>query len=329
MKTRALVTAAVTALAVMSPATVAEARTGAASAPARYVWLKACPKDDYTVPCGQWMISRRDGTTTALADAQVHRVTASGGVDRESALQPALSGDGTRIAYFTAKTKKLVIRDLTTGKVAAMRGAAAKLPKGISINDVDTQLSNDGKHIAVDYIDEDGKLPTKIVEVASGRYYTLPADTSLQGFGADGSSVMVTSVSDQNTTLFTSIDADGELNSQEVPQVVDHNYPLALAGDGRSVAVFIEGRQAALRIYDLSSDSVGPPIKLTMPKGERANKLAWDSSDRLRLWTYRNTGDGVVIGGGVRTIDIRTGEIKKIDTWSLKSSLWIWWLPGE
>ncbi len=78
MKTRAFVTAAVTALAVMSPATVAEARTGAASAPARYVWLKSCPKKDYTVPCGQWMITRRDGTTTPLADAQVHRVTASG-----------------------------------------------------------------------------------------------------------------------------------------------------------------------------------------------------------------------------------------------------------
>ncbi|GAB1824400.1 WD40 repeat domain-containing protein [Herbidospora sp. RD11066] len=329
MKTRAFVAAAITALAVMSPATVAEARTGAASAPARYVWLKSCPKQDYTVPCGQWMITRRDGTTTPLADAQVHRVTASGGVDTESALQPALSGDGRKLAYFTAKTKKLVIRDLTTGKVAPLKGAAAKLPKGITVNDVDTLLSNDGKHLAIDYIDADGKLLTKIVEVASGRYYTLPIGTALQGFSGDGSAVMVTSVSDQNTTLFTSIDADGELNSQEVPQVVDDNYPLALADDGRGIAVFIEGRQSAVRVYDLSTDSVGPPVRVTLPKGERANRLAWETSERLLLWTYRNTSEATVIGGGLRSIDIRTGEIRKIDTWTLKSNLWIWWLPGE
>ncbi|WP_157521981.1 hypothetical protein [Herbidospora cretacea] len=323
MKTRAFVAAALTALAVMSPATVAEARTGAA---ARYVWLKSCPKKDYTVPCGQWMITRRDGTTTPLADAQVHRVTASGGVDREGALQPALSGDGRRLAYFTAKTRKLVVRDLTTGKVQAVK---ATLPKGITINDVDTLLSKDGRHLAIDYLDEAGALPTRIVEVASGRSYTLPADAALHGFSGDGSKVMVTSASDQNTTLFSSVDADGVLNTQEVPQVVDDNYPLALADDGRGIAVFIDGRRPALRIYDLSSDSVGPPVRLTMPKGERANRLAWDTSDRLLLWTYRNNADDVVVGGSLRSIDVNTGEMKKIDTWTLKSNLWIWWLPGE
>ncbi|GLX96084.1 hypothetical protein [Herbidospora sp. NBRC 101105] len=327
MQKRAYVAAVLTALAVVSPAAVAEASTGAASSPARYVWLKSCPKAGYTVPCGQWMVYRRDGSTTPLPDAQVHQVTASGGVDRESSLQPAVSGDGRRIAYFTATTKKLVVRDLVTGKVHPLRGAAAKLPKGLLINDIDTLLSYDGKQIAIDYVQ--GTLPTKVVDVASGSYYTLPADATLQGFSGDGSKVMVTGTSDQNTTIFSSYDADGEVNSQEVPQVVDDNYPLALADDGRSIAVFIEGRQAALRVYDLSSDSVGAPVKLTMPKGERANKLVWQTSDRLLLWTYRNSPSGDVIGGGLRTIDVDTGEMKKVDTWSLRSNLWIWWLPGE
>ncbi|TKK86784.1 hypothetical protein FDA94_20210 [Herbidospora galbida] len=326
MQKRAYAAAVLTALAVVSPVAVAEASTGAASSPARYVWLKACAKADYSVPCGKWMIYRRDGSSTSLPDAQVHQVTASGGVDRESSLQPALSGDGRRVAYFTT-AKKLVVRDLVTGKVHPVRGAAAKPPKGLLINDLDTMLSYDGKRLAIDYVQ--GTLPSKVVDVASGSYYTLPADTSLQGFSGDGSKVMVTATSDQNTTIFSSYDADGEVSSQEVPQVVDGNYPLALADDGRSIAVFIEGRQAALRVYDLASDSVGPPVKLTMPKGERANKLAWQSSDRLLLWTYRNNANGDVIGGGLRTIDVDTGELKKIDSWTLRSGLWIWWLPGE
>nr|WP_062338405.1 hypothetical protein [Herbidospora sakaeratensis] len=327
MKKRAYAAAVLTALAVVSPVAVAEASTGAASSPARYVWLKSCPKAGYTVPCGDWMVSRRDGSTTSIPDAQVYQVTASGGVNRETSLQPALSGDGRRVAYFTASTKKLVVRDLVSGKVHPVRGAAAKLPKGLLINDVDTLLSYDGKQLAIDYVQ--GKQPTKVVDVASGSYYTLPFDAALQGFSGDGSKVMVTETSDQNTTIFSSYDADGELNSQEVPQVVDDNYPLALADDGRSVAVFIEGRQAAVRTYDLSSDSVGPPVKLTMPKGERANKLVWQTSDRLLLWTYRNNANGDVLGGGLRTIDVDTGKLTKVDTWSLRSNLWIWWLPGE
>ncbi|WP_062431125.1 hypothetical protein [Herbidospora daliensis] len=329
MKKRAFAAAVVTAFAVVAPMTVAEASTGAASSPARYVWLKSCPKAGYTVPCGDWMVYRRDGTMTRIPDAQVHQVKASGGVDGESSLQPALSGDGRRVAYFTASTKKLVVRDLVSGKVYPVRGAAAKPPKGLLINDLDTLLSYDGKQLAIDYVQ--GKEPTKVVDVASGSFYTLPADVALQGFSGDGSKVMVTESSDQNTTIFSSYDADGELNSQEVPQVVDDNYPLALSDDGRSIAVFIEGRQAAVRFYDLSSDSVGPPVKVTMPKGEKANRMAWQTSGRLLLSTYRINTNGDVLGGGLRTVDVETGELKKVDTWSLqsRSNLWIWWLPGE
>jgi hypothetical protein len=327
--------AAVTATALTSPA---EAKTGAASTTTkaakavRYASLASCPKKDYTVPCGAWELTLRDGKTVKLPDATVFPRDASGKVDKEGNAPFAISGDGKRVMYFRKSDRKLVWKDVPSGKVHSLPGKTAKIPKGLGMNDVDPTLSPDGDVVVIDYNDASSKLPTLAVHLRSGQVAKLPASDSVQGFSPDGRQILVSRFTGDNTTEFVVYDTDGSQGeSREVPQVVSNNSPVAVADDGVTVAVVIvpTSGKPRLRQYDLSTDSVSPAIDLGVSSKETAYRISWDNSGKLVLWHLLGKEDGTDTRATASTVDPSTGDLKKIDSFKVRNGLWTWWLPGE
>ncbi|MEZ0071460.1 hypothetical protein [Planotetraspora sp. GP83] len=345
MKKLAILALAAAATTAFAGAGQAEARTGAASATTktatatgaskaqvRYAWVKSCRKKDYTVPCGPWTLSLRNGKTLPLTDARVFPVTYEGKGDKESSTSIAVSGNGRKVAYFRKSDGKLVVRDLASGKVNALPGKAARLPKGVGMGDLDIFLSPAGDAAVIDYFDQDAKAPSLIVDLKSGKIRKLAAHSVVQGFSPDGTRVLVTDATAENTTEFAVYDEIGhKTNSQIVPQVVANNTPIALGDDGTSVALIITtpaGKQR-LRVYDLASDTVGDAVNVKVPASETANRLEWASDDSLTIWELLNDSNGNAVGATARHLDPSSGSTSKIDSFKIKSKAWAWWLPGE
>ncbi|TQS27809.1 hypothetical protein [Microbispora sp. KK1-11] len=338
----ALPAAATMALTTLAGAAQAEARTGGASVTAtasssastvRYAWLKSCKKKDGYLPCGSWRLALGNGRDSALTDAQVFPRTAKGKIDKQSYTPLSVSGDGRQVSYFRKKDGMLVVRDVTTNKVRALPRSVSKLPKGIGMGDLATSLSRDGGLLTIDYYDEDGKVPSLVVNVRTGKVRKIPADAAVAGFSPDGKHVLVSRGTAENTTQLSVYDEDGRrTNTQVVPQVVANNSPIALADDGSSVAVLITTTSAKqrVRVYDLSDDTVSDAVDVRLPKNESAKRLEWTPDGGLKLWeTLDWTKTGETYRVVVRTLDIGTGATATLDSFRVKSSVWAWWLPGE
>ncbi|MBG0813866.1 hypothetical protein [Planomonospora sp. ID82291] len=325
-------------------ATPAQANTGAASAtrpslasaasaPAdavRYAWLKNCTKKEDEVPCGAWTLSLRSGKTVELPDARVHPVSAGGKPDKSVGAPFAVSGDGRVVNYF--KGRRLVVRDVASGKVRPLPGRAAALPKGLGMHEVDVALSADGSIAAVDYLDTAAKLPTLVADLKTGGVAKLPAGDTVLGFSPDGRHLLTSRFTDDNTTEFVVFDTAGRRTAnQVVPQVVSNNAPIALADDGTTVALIVTGASGVsrLRTYDLASDTVSDAVPLGIPKGETTQRLFWDPAGTLTLWTSREDANGTITSVVQRTVATATGTTRRLDSFKIKSGLWTWWLPGE
>ncbi|MFG1879899.1 hypothetical protein ACGFIV_34205 [Sphaerisporangium sp. NPDC049003] len=284
------------------------------------------------MPCGAWELTLRSGKVVKLAGAAVFPRDAKGKVDKESNAPIAVSEDGTRVVYFRESDRKLVWKDVPSGRVHSLPGTTAKIPKGLGMTDVDPTLSPSGDVVVLDYFDDSGKRPTLAVDLGSGDVAKLPGSDTVQGFSPDGRRILVSRFTGDNTTEFAVYDTDGNQGeSREVPQVVSNNSPVALADDGVTVGVVIvpTSGKPRLRQYDLSTDSVSPAIDLGIRSKESAYRISWDESGKLALWHLRSTEDGTVTRATVSTVDPSTGDLAKVDSFKVRTGLWTWWLPGE
>jgi hypothetical protein len=346
-------TLALFAVATAATATIAtgpaEARTGAASAATsaksttssaistktvRYAWLNSCRKGEFSWPCGSWKLTLRSGKTVTLKDAAINPRGADGKVDKGSNAPLTISGDGSRVVYFRKSDGKLVWKNVAGGPSRALPGKAAKVPKGLGMADVSAKLSRDGDRIAIDYSDNTGLLPTLLVDLRGGGTAKLPGADVVQGFSPDGTHVLTTSFTEDNTTGFTVYDTDGNAGeSRVVPQVVSNNAPIALADDQVTVGLVISSligtQKPRLRQYDLSTDAISPAFDLALPAGEAPYRLYWDENGKLIVWGVHANDDGLADRATARLVDPSTGDLTKVDSFRMKPDVWTWWLPGE
>ncbi|GIH27952.1 hypothetical protein Aph01nite_62620 [Acrocarpospora phusangensis] len=312
---------------------VAGAESGTArnaEASARYAMLQSCPKKDYRVPCGSWTVVLRDGKKVVLEDAQVFQVTGNK-VDKESSLPIHLSGDGRRAVYFRKADRQLVVRDLSTNKVIALPAKAAKVPAGMNMSDVGTFLSGDGAVLVIDYLEEAARRESLIVDVASGDVRTFKGNESVDSVSARGEYVLTSRYTSENTWTYTAYDRAGNaVNSQVVPQIVANNSPVALADDGTTMAVVVSGiAGTSLRLYDLANDTVGGKIDVSVPKREVVQHVQWDSGDRLTLRTFHDVADYTATQNASWEVSAGTGVTKRTDSFTIKSKVWDYRLPGD
>ncbi|MFI6481558.1 hypothetical protein ACIBH1_26750 [Nonomuraea sp. NPDC050663] len=302
---------------------------------ARYAWLKGCEVKNSFFPCGSWNLTLRNGKNLVLKDAVVFPTTADGKVDKQASAPIAISGNGARAAYFRKSDGKLVVRDLAAGTVTPLPGSAAKLPRGLGMIDIDLAFSANGTKLFIDYFDEAGTAKSVVVDLGSGALTRINGAEMMQSFSPDGSFVLTSRITSDNTTEFAVYDSAGnEVQSQVVPQVVSNNAPIALNDDGTTVAVVITGPEttskARLRTYDLASDTVSEAVKLSYPPEQEApTRITWESGDGLTLWTFRSDAEGNPVSAVKRRVNPDTGAAKKADSFKIKQGLWTWWLPGD
>ncbi|MGW5681625.1 TolB family protein [Nonomuraea sp. NPDC003754] len=306
----------------------------AAKSEVRYGWVAACAKKDYTVPCGPWHLALGNGKDVQLKDAVVHPTVAGGKIDKEASAPVAISGDGRLVGYFRAADRKLVIRDLASGSVKALPGTAALAPKSTGMLGVDPTFSPDGRRLVIDYYDDPGKLPSLLVDLKTNAIHKIPGSETVQGFSPDGSHLLTTRGTDDNTTELAVYDESGtEVQSRVVPQVVANNAPIGLADDGVTVGLVIVSPQTngktRLRTYDLSADAVSDAVTLRLPAGESPSRLVWNTSGDVTLWTVTSDAEGNTSKAIKRALNPETGATSVRDSFRIKSGVWTWWLPGD
>ncbi|MFE3453723.1 TolB family protein [Nonomuraea sp. NPDC059194] len=300
----------------------------------RYGWVGSCAKKDYTIPCGPWHLALGGGKDVVLKDAVVYPTAAGGKIDKESSAPISISGDGRFVGYFRASDRKLVVRDIASGSVKALPGKAAVAPKSVGMVNVDPTFSPDGRRVVVDYYDDDSKLPSLLVDLATGAVHRIPGNETVQGFSPDGSHLLTTRGTDDNTTEMAVYDESGaEVRSKVVPQVVANNAPIALADDGVTVGLVIVSPQTngktRLRTYDLSTDGVSDAVTLRLPTGESPTRLVWSASGEATLWTLKSDAEGNTNQAVKRSLNTGTGATAVRDSFRIKSGIWTWWLPGD
>ncbi|MFC6079726.1 hypothetical protein [Sphaerisporangium aureirubrum] len=285
-------------------------------------------------PCGSWKLTLRNGKTVTLGDATVFPRLPNGKVDKGSNAPLAISGDGSRVVYFRKSDRKLVWKNVAGGSSRAFPGKAAKVPKGLGMGDLSIKLSREGDRVAIDYGDADGSLPSLLVDLRGGGMAQLPGFDTVQGFSPDGTHVLTTNFTEDNTTGFTVYDTEGNPGEDRVvPQVASNNSPIALADDQVTVGLVITPLTGVgkprLRQYDLSTDAISPALELNLPAGEMPYRLYWDENGKLVVWGVRGNLSGLADRATARRVDPSTGELTKIDSFRMKPDVWTWWLPGE
>ncbi|MFD1936933.1 MULTISPECIES: TolB family protein [Nonomuraea] len=306
----------------------------AAKTEVRYGWVGACAKKDYSVPCGPWHLALSGGKDVQLKDAVVYPTAAGGKIDKESSAPISISGDGRFVGYFRASDRTFVVRDMASGSVKVLPGKAAVAPKNVGMLNVDPTFSPDGRRVVMDYYDDDAKLPSLLVDLKTDAVHRIPGNETVQGFSPDGSHLLTTRGTDDNTTELAVYDESGtEVQSRVVPQVVANNAPIGLADDGVTVGLVIVSPQTngktRLRTYDLSTDAVSDAVTLRLPKGESPTKLVWNTSGDVTLWTLQSDAEGNTSKAVRRSLNAETGATAVRDSFRIKSGIWTWWLPGD
>ncbi|MEU8246757.1 hypothetical protein [Nonomuraea sp. NPDC048916] len=328
------VSAALLVAAVIGGLGVAPAGAHAQEGPAvaRAAWIKSCHdrKNDTDAPCGHWRLITRDGGGVALPDAAATRRHATGAVAHEPG-RLAISGDGRVVAYERARDHRLVVRRVAGGPVKEL--PTSLVPKGIGTDDLLLYVSPLGDKVLVEYVDDSGRQPTKVVTVATGRTAELPARDSVRGFSADGDEVLATRTAEDNTTALV-VHRLGGTSTQRTPSQVVANAPVtALAADGRTVAVFVSGdtgrgKPPRLRLYDLETGELSAGVDLALNPGATPYFARWTADGRLTA-TVVSAEDGKPEVVRVLTVDTETGDVTLTDRYSISKTSYSSTKAGE
>ncbi|MEW9533573.1 hypothetical protein [Microbispora sp. NPDC049125] len=332
--TLAALTAAGAATAVPSPAQAGtqagvqagvQARAGAgtqaharAHGSIRYVSVKGCEdKESGSIPCGSWRLDLHDGTHVTLKDAQVRAHDAKGKTVRAVAAPITVSGNGGAVAYFRRSDGRIVVRE-THGPVHVMPKNA--LPKGVGTDEADLRLSQDGRHLAVEYTGDDADWRARVFDVSNPRENgDIPAADEIEGFSGDGSALLVTKLAGDNTTELIAYDLRGEEIARVVPpQVVANNLPRALSSDDRTVA-FVTGsaRKPVLKLYDMVTDQVVGSVRFKLPGGTLPDMVDWTGDHQVTLHIMATGGSGDHVT--VLEVDTETGGVKVRDSYKVRA----------
>ncbi|MGW5687724.1 WD40 repeat domain-containing protein [Nonomuraea sp. NPDC003754] len=273
----------------------------------RYASAQGCPQKDGTVvPCGTWRLVSHKGEVTPLKDAQLRALGADGKPVDYAVAPVAVSGDGTRVAYF-AKAGHLAVRTVKGGVRVLPKDA---LPPRTSQYDVTLQLSDDGARLAV----VAGRA--QVFDTATGaRLGTLPRNSVFVGFSGDGEKVLATMDGAESVLEMHVYDLAGRrLLSDTPPQLVSANGPHALHADGRTIAVLVGGTK--VKLYDLADGQVVGGHAIKLPKEGTVHKLDWTGDNQVTLHVSQYP-TGKATRMTVLQHDVTSGATRVRDSYSM------------
>lgn len=320
-----LVGLALSTLTISATAAPATARTAHHSI--RYASVDACrAKDGTERPCHTWRLDLLDGRRVTLKDAMLWPLNAKGKVDKSTSAPVTVSGDGESVAYFRKSDHRLVVREFD-GKVHVM--PKTPLPRGIGMDAVTLDMSQDGSRLAFLYTDRDGVIHGRLFDVARATATgTLPESNGFSGFSGDGSAVLLRLDAGANTTGLSVRDLTGaELAGAIPPQIVANNGPWALSADDRTVAFVTRGgKKAALHFYDVKTDQTTGTVRFSLPGDTLLDMIDWTGEHEVTLHiTDYGTGRDTVT---VMTIDTQTGKTRIRDRYKVRSGVYTYQTCG-
>ncbi|GHH65402.1 hypothetical protein GCM10017673_09410 [Streptosporangium violaceochromogenes] len=187
---------------------------------------------------GGWRVVTRSGKTYHVPEALPSLAPGRTGL-RDSPL--AISRDGWKIAYYSAKEGTFQVRDLASGQKTT---AATKVPKTQLGSISRLMLSDDGRFVAFSKV-PDFKDPALIVDMRDGNVRELPNRWVPIGLSQDGATITLAEYSPRSRlrtiSHLWSSSSKGDTTSVILP--VDYRFS-PLAPDGKTVAV-IEDRSTA------------------------------------------------------------------------------------
>lgn len=279
----------------------------------RYATLKTCAKPKEHLPCGPWWLVLHSGRRQVLADAQTRALTEDG-KSFWGAAPVAVSGDGTTVAYFSKKTRRLAVRTVGGGVVHLPAGAVPKAPQ----SSVALDLSDDGSRLAV----TDGGR-TWVHDTATGaRLGTLPAAETWLGFSGDGDEVLTTAEgAGPVVDVVVRADTGERISRVTPPQIVAANMPIALAADGRTAAVLL-ARKSQILLYDVETDQVLGRVPVKLPKGD-LHAIDWTGDREVTLHVMGKRNRMTIV-----EIDTETGAVRVRDRYTVPEDAYVLALCG-
>lgn len=322
-------TAALLAPAVIGALGLTPAHASAAPPAARAAWIKSCydKKHQDHDPCGHWRLRMRDGREVTVRGAATRGVDGKGRERHGEDSTFAVSADGRVLAYERAGDHRLVVQRVTGGPVTELPRSA--MPKGIGSDEMDLRLSPSGDRVLIDYFNDPGELPTKVITVATGKTMTVPTAYDVRGFSADGDEVLATRGKSDNTTAIHVLRVGGGSIHRTPPAIVANALTYALAADGTTVAFVTGGAgKPRVRTYDLTTGEVSASVDLPL-KPDLPPEVAWWSGEG-RLTAVARTGEeGEAVVVRVLTVDLGAGQVTRADSYSISSKNHTFNLAGE
>ncbi|MET7331520.1 hypothetical protein [Nonomuraea sp. NPDC005650] len=299
---------------------------------AQAAWVKACTdkKDDTDHPCGHWQLIMRDGRRVAVPGAAISQVDAKGH-EVQDTLTFAISADGRVMAYERKRDHRLVVQPVAGGPARTLPKAA--VPKGVGTSDIGVYLSPKGDTVVIDYGDEPVRLPVKVITVATGKITTLPRGELMAGFSGDGDEVLTRRNLSDNTVRLSAHRLGGGSIKQTPPQLVANAPTLALAPDGRTVAVFTAGnadkkKRPTVRTYDLETGQLSGGADLPLAPGVPPY-LAWWSPDGVLHGTVEKDEVGETAVIRELTVDPESGAVRQTGRYTISKTRYAYVKAGE
>lgn len=210
--------------------------------PLSHAYKTFCKPDRGKAPSscrdGSWRVVTRSGKAYYVTEALPSLSSGRSGL-RDSPL--AISRDGRKIAYYSAKEETFQVRDLASGQKTT---AADKVPKGWLGSISRLMLSDDGRFVAFSKT-PDFKDPALLIDMRDRVVRELPNRWVPIGLSQDGATITLAEYSPHSqlrtiSNLWPSSSA-GNSTSVILPK---HYHFSPLAPDGKVVAV-IENRSTA------------------------------------------------------------------------------------
>ncbi|MEU6998387.1 hypothetical protein [Nonomuraea sp. NPDC046570] len=298
---------------------------------ARAAWIKACTdRHDTEYPCGPLRLLMSSGRERVVSGAAARAVDRRGRTTSDPA-RYAVSADGQWLVYERAGDHRLVLRRVSGSPAREL--PRSLVPKGIGTSDLWVSLSPSGDRVLVEYLEDAGREPSRVLTLATGAITKLPAREESLRFSGDGDEVLSGRILSDNTTRYTAHRLDGSAIRRVPPQAVANSGTLALAADGHTVAALGPGNEQTgakprLRLYDLATGELSPAVEVAISPTVSVYSARWSGPDRLTVKTYTG-GDGEAVKVRVVTVDVTTGALEQEDRYTIRARVGSWNTAGE
>ncbi|MEU8265935.1 hypothetical protein AB0B89_02115 [Sphaerisporangium sp. NPDC049002] len=276
--------------------------------------------------CVQWRVVTRTGQSFRMPEALGVYTEQSSENYMNAAAPLAITPDGRRIAYYSDKDQKFAVRDLASGRIWLTPQTVSRttMVSGGGL----LRLSPDGRFLGLNGVG----WPNVVVDVESGQTTPIPEGWHAQRVPSGGTPVVVADEGFQFGLL-----AEGKV--RPFTAAGTSTTLSALAPDGRTVAYMTRGKSPKDGDDEDRPDDTIVTVDATTGKTLTTAKFrgapkdfrpwlvgGWHSPTEVSVaasiydWSLKGReGDTPTLGETTYAVDVTTGQVRKLATYSYRA----------